>query len=138
MRIPKPFPRNSAYTPFLRRFTDERATDLADTKMLYTNVSARFSGSVWAQDDIVDRVNSVIAEQVADLVTLPPSPLSDAFDHCQLAVLALETTLFRSAVINDWSVLSLKEHVELRRYLRAQEHFLANEARVSGKHDHAH
>ena len=39
MRIPKPFPRNSAYTPFLRRFTDERATDLADTKMLYNNVN---------------------------------------------------------------------------------------------------
>ena len=78
MRVPKPFPRNSAYTPFLRRFTDERATDLADTKMLYNNVTARFSGSVWAQDDIVDRVNSVIAEQVADLVTLPPPPVSEA------------------------------------------------------------
>ena len=120
----------SAYTPFLRRFTDERAADIAEIKALYSTVTARFNASVWANPDIIERVNSAIAEQVTELVTLPPVPVAEAMDRCQIAILSLEKTLFKTPVINDWAVLSLKEQVDLRRFLRAQEHFLANENRV--------
>ena len=122
----------SAYTPFLRRFTDERAADMAETKALYNTVTARFRASIWAKADVIERVNGVVAEQVGELVALPPASLCEAIDRCQLAILASENALFKTAVINDWSVLSLKEQVDLRRYLREQEHFLANDGRISG------
>ncbi len=38
----------STYTPFVRRFTHERARDLADTIELYNRVTAQFKASDWA------------------------------------------------------------------------------------------
>ena len=122
----------SAYTPFLRRFTDERALELAEIKQLYASVTATFRASVWAQQDIVERINGLIAEQVSECVQLPSQSICEAFDRCQQAVLSKEVTLFSTPIINDWNILTLKEQVELRRFLRAQEHFLGHEERVSG------
>ena len=68
----------SAYTPFLRRFTDERALELAEIKQLYASVTAAFKASVWSQEDIVERVSGVIAEQVLELVQLPAQPICEA------------------------------------------------------------
>ena len=130
-KLPKYSP-PSVFTPFLRRFTDERALDLADTQALYRSVTDQFNATVWAAPDIVDRVNSVIAERVSELVTLPPAPICEAIDRCQIELLSLETALFKSAVINDWSALSLREQVDLRRFLRSQQHFLAHQDQVSG------
>ena len=128
-KIPSPFP-SSPYTPFLRRFTDERAADIAETRALYDRVTARFRASVWSQPDIAERVNGAIAEIVTQLTTIPPGPIAEGMDRCQLAILAQETTLFTTPVINNWSTITLKEQVDLSRHLRAQEHFLANEDRV--------
>ena len=75
---------------------------------------------------------SSIAGRVSELVQLPMQPICEAFDRCQRAVLSKELTLFTTPAINDWSILTLKEQVELRRFLRAQEHFLGHEERVSG------
>ena len=122
----------SPFVPFLRRFTDERARDLDDTRALYAEVRAAHARSIWARDDAVERVNAFIVEQLTEIVTLPSSlPLAQAFDRCQQAVLALETAIFSVPHV-DWNtaVLSLKEQVDLRRFLRAQQHFLANEDRV--------
>jgi hypothetical protein len=121
----------SPYTPFLRRFTDERAADLADTKRLYASVIERFRASVWAAPDIIDRVGSIIANNVAEHVDVPEHlPLCQELDTCVDVLLAQEKALFRTASIHDWSTLTLKDQVDLRRFLRAQEHFLANEDRV--------
>jgi hypothetical protein len=120
----------TAYTPFLRRFTDERATDLAEIRALHQRVTASFKASVWGEPDIMQRVQATITEQVAELIALPPTPLVDVIRQCQLDILARERTLFQTPVIHDWSTLSLKEQIDLRRYLRAQEHFLANAERV--------
>ena len=59
-------------------------------------------------------------------------PLGEALDRCQRALLALESTIFSSPEI-DWSraALSLKEQVDLRHFLRAQQHFLANQDRAT-------
>lgn len=46
------------------------------------------------------------------------------------ALLSLETPIFRTADVDRTSHLSLKEQVELRRFLRAQQYFLAHEERV--------
>lgn len=123
----------SPFTPFLRRFTDERARDLSETITLYNEVRAAHLASLWSQEDAIERVNGFVAEWIGKVVNLPDSPvILQALDHCQKAVLALETTIFSFPKI-DWdiAILSLKEQVDLRRFLRAQQHFLANDDRVS-------
>lgn len=127
-----PFVPPSPFRPFLRRFTDERARDLADTIALYNKVRAAHQASVWGKEDAIERVHTYIVERVTEITELPSSTaLLQAFDRCQKEVLALETTIFSSPEI-DWNVatLSLKEQVDLRRFLRAQEHFLGNDERV--------
>jgi hypothetical protein len=128
-----PYQPPSPFTPFLRRFTDERARDLSETKSLYEDVRSAHLASHWSKDDAIERVNGFVADWVGKVVSLPESPtILEAIDQCQKDVLALETTIFTSPKI-DWdiAVLSLKEQVDLRRFLRAQEHFLANDNRVS-------
>src|SRR6185312_7220210 len=119
----------------LRRFTDERARDLSETIALYNEVRTTHLASVWSKDNIIDHVNSVVAENVSNIIDLPNAPiLLQALDKCLTAVLQFETTLFKTAQI-DWDVaaLSIKEQVDLRRFLRAQQHFLANDERVGDR-----
>src|SRR5437868_1298914 len=126
-------PRASVFTPFLRRFTDERARDLRDTIALYNEVHAAHRASIWSKDDAVKRASTFIAERVGETVELPTSlPVLTALDRCSEAVLRLETTLFTFPDIN-WATahLSIKEQVDLRRFLRAQQHFLANDERLA-------
>ncbi len=117
----------------MRRFTDERARDLSETKALYEEVRAAHLASLWSKEDAIGRVNGFVAELVGKVVGLPESKvILEALDRCQKAALALETTIFTSPKVNwDIAVLSLKEQVDLRRFLRAQQHFLANDDRVS-------
>ncbi|WFU32436.1 ATP-binding protein [Bradyrhizobium brasilense] len=77
-------------------------------------------------------MNTYIAQQVGELIDLPSSAeLLKALDRCQQEVLALETTIFSFLEIDLNSAnLSIKEHVGLRRFLRAKEHFLTNDERV--------
>ena len=127
-----PYQPPSPFTPFLRRFTDERARDLSETKALYEEVRAAHLASLWSKEDAIGRVNGFVAELVGKVVGLPESKvILEALDRCQKAALALETTIFTSPKVNwDIAVLSLKEQVDLRRFLR-QQHFLANDDRVS-------
>ena len=128
-----PYQAPSPFTPFLRRFTDERARDLSETKALYNEVRTAHLASLWSHQDAIDRVNSFVVDWVGKVVSLPESTtIGEALDRCQKAVLALETTIFESPKI-DWdiAVFSLKEQVDLRHFLRAQQHFLANDDRVS-------
>lgn len=128
-------PRPSVYTPFLRRFTDERAHDLAETIALYRRVTARYRASLWAEETRLNAVNHVIAEHVVEDVGLPDvQALIEALDNCQRAVLAKEAAIFSSPEIDwDTAILSLHELVDLRRFLRAQEHFLANEEKIASR-----
>jgi hypothetical protein len=128
-----PYQPPSPFTPFLRRFTDERARDLSETIALYNEVHTAHRASIWSQEDAIERVNGFVVEWIGKVVDLPEPPvILQALDRCQKAVLALETTIFTFPEINwDIAVLSLKEQVDLRRFLRAQQHFLANDDRVS-------
>jgi hypothetical protein len=122
----------SVFTPFLRRFTDEVAYDLKESIALYKEVRSEHVSSVWAQSDVVDRINSGCAKIVGDNVTLPSyRPLMEALDRCQLALIGQEKTIFSFPEI-DWSRarLSIKEQVDLNRFLRAKQHFLANQDHV--------
>jgi hypothetical protein len=124
--------RYSVYTPFLRRFTDEPARELSDTIALYHRVRRAHEASEFAHKEIVDQINSHCASAVMEEVTLPEYvPLAEALDRCQSALIAQEATIVSFPEI-DWSRarLSMKEQVDLRRFLRAKEHFLANQNRV--------
>lgn len=127
-----PYTPPSVFSPFLRRFTDERARDLSETATLYEEVRAAHFGSMWGHEDSIARVNTYIAQQVGELIDLPSSAeLLKSLDQCQQEVLALETTIFSFPEIDLNSAnLSIKEHVDLRRFLRAKEHFLTNDERV--------
>ena len=128
-----PYQPPSPYTPFLRRFTDERARDLSDTIALYNRVRGRFLTSSWSRADAIEAISDHLASCILEEVELPEvKGLAAAFDHCQRELLRMETTFFTSPAI-EWPVanLSLKEQVDLRRFLRAQEHFLDNSERVA-------
>lgn len=125
----------SPYTPFLRRFTDEAAVDLAETRALYEEVRAAHHASPWGQTEALERIHAHLVEHIVANVDLPSTnALLKAFDRCQREVLALETTIFSSPEIKwDVAKLSMKEQVDLRRFLRAQQHFLANAERVGDR-----
>ncbi len=124
--------RPSVYVPFARRFTDERARDIAETVELYNRVTKSHRASLWAQTDAIERVSNYIVEQVTSIVDLPTyQPLGPALDKCQRAVLELETTVFSEPKVDFSRPLSLLEQVDLSRHLRALEYFLAHQDRIS-------
>lgn len=125
--------RSSVFTPFLRRFTDERARDLSDTIALYSRVTSQHRASVWSHESAVEKVFDFVADRVSELAETPKSVrVMEALYTCLIESIALETTIFTTVEI-DWNsaVLTLQEQIDLRRFLRAQEYFLANEDKIS-------
>ncbi len=126
-----PFRPASVFTPFFRRFTDEHARELADTLALYREVRRAHASSPWAQSDAIDRLSETVLRDVTSTTDLPKAAVVlDALCKCLKDVLAQETAIFCFPHEVNLSVLSLRERVDLRRFLRAQQHFLANEDRV--------
>jgi hypothetical protein len=107
------------YTPFFRRFTDERARDIAETEALYTSVRARYLSSRYAADDAIRSFVLALAEEPINI------------DLCVLldGILRMEDTIFGFDEVN-LDHISLKEQVDLNRYLRAKDYFFAHEAQV--------
>ena len=83
----------SPFTPFLRRFTDERARDLADTKRLYDEVTARHRASRWSEDNIIDELAMAILGAIDVLV---PECLVPPLYYATVEILKLETPIFAS------------------------------------------
>jgi hypothetical protein len=123
---------HDVFTPFLRRFTDERARSLSETRRLYARVTAAHRASRWGRMGAVAEMSDAIATAVSEIVAVPAyEPLAEALDRCQQELLALETTIFSTPEVDFSKPLSLKEHVDLNRYLRAQEHFLSHQDQAS-------
>jgi hypothetical protein len=123
---------HDVFTPFIRRFTDERARSTAEIRALYNRVTAAHRASEWGGDDALDRTAVAIMEAVAARVDLPEyEPLCEALWTCVCELLAFETTVFSNPAVNFSKPLSLREQVDLNRFLRAQEYFLAHEERIS-------
>jgi hypothetical protein len=122
----------SVYTPFLRRFTDEPARELSETIALYQEVRRAHQQSEFARGNIVELVSNHCCDIVGKLVSVPDYlPLAQALDRFQTALIAQEGTIISFPEI-DWqrARLSMKEQVDLRRFLRAKQHFLGNQDRV--------
>jgi hypothetical protein len=116
----------NVFTPFLRRFTDEQTRDLSDTKALYATGRAAAAASEFAKPDAREEVGNVLWHTVREHV---PEALVGRFCVTIDAILQLEPVIFDMPAINP-AYLSLKENVDLRHFLRAKQHFLANKDRV--------
>ncbi|MBR0960895.1 ATP-binding protein [Bradyrhizobium japonicum] len=127
--------RPSVYSPFLRRFTDEIALDLSETIALYRDVKREHEASTWSAKDIVERIHRHCVEIIEQAAKSPEyQPLCEALDRCQKAIIKQEATLVSFPEIDFGSRrLSMKEMVDLRRFLRAKQHFLSNQDRVFGQ-----
>lgn len=124
--------KDSVFTPFLRRFTDEPARELSETIALHRKLRDQHSRLRYSDPDIYVEMNSEIADVVSSQVTLPDNfAILNALDRLSLEILKLEKTVFEFPAVNwTFAELSMKEQVDLRRFLNAKEHFLANENRV--------
>lgn len=122
-------PRPSAYTPFLRRFTNERARELTDSRYLFEEVSARYKASGWSDQSAIFTLLSDLSIRVDELGGIPDS-IENPFTQFSTALLSLESALFPIEEV-DWNELLLDEQVNLRTQLRAQEFFLAHETQCT-------
>ena len=121
-------PSPSVFTPFFRRFTDERALDIAETRKLFDTVTARHRSSEWADERAIWRLSDFAIE---DLAVELPKEMRQATYHLIKTLLDLEKPIFKSTSSDlDISTLSLKELVDLRRFLRAQQHFLDHDEKT--------
>jgi hypothetical protein len=118
----------STFTPFSRRFTDERARNLKELRALYDEVRRMHCASPYAGENAVVEVVSQIIKSFAGRV---PEALHGPFARTLLDLAHLETTIFEFPEIKwDVAQLSLSQQVDLERYLTAKRHFLTNEARA--------
>lgn len=119
----------SVFTPLFRRFTDERATNLQDTKQLYAEVLALHRASIYSQEDTVYQMGSDLYRKYAEWL---PADVLDALSHLFATITKAETTFFQFPQI-DWDIahLTLKEQVDLRRFLRAKQYFHSHEERMA-------
>ena len=118
----------SAFTPFLRRFTDERARDLQDTRELYGRVHALHRASRYAADHGRTEIGAAVYDACYDHL---PAAAQEPVLNALHAILGLEKTIFECPEIDFGRVhLSLKESVDLRHFLRAKEHFHSHEEKA--------
>ena len=115
----------TAYVPFLRRFTDEREREKADTIRLYRAVTAAFAHSGWSDHDPLDLIFSQVRPQLGHYPTLYANALATLFIH-----LTTDERVFFPIDEPQWDVLTLQEGVEVRALLRAQEYFLVHQQRL--------
>lgn len=121
-------PLPSVFTPFFRRFTDEKALDIKETRTLFAAVTARHRETRWSKAE----VDADFAEVLFELIgTEVPRDLQLPIFTFLVEMLKLEKPIFESPPEDtDVATLSLKELVDLRRFLRSQEHFLDHEDKV--------
>jgi len=118
----------STYTPFARRFTDERARDLSELRALYREVKRLHEASPYSDERAVFQLGADLYSRYAalypDAVMLPLSGVLNILTR-------LETPIFQFPDIR-WDVahLTLKEQVDLNRFLTAKQFFHAHEKRL--------
>src|ERR1700729_1850300 len=95
----------STFTPFSRRFTDERARNLSQLRALYDEVRRMHYASPYADEDAVVNTCGRIVGSFGGL----PDALHGPFSRTLLNLANLETTIFEFPEIKwDVAQLSLK------------------------------
>ena len=119
----------STYTPFLRRFTDERARDLSELRALYREVGALYAASPCSSEGALYDIGTPLYGKFAGM--FPDDAVLTPLAELMRAVTELEAPMFEFPEI-QWDVahLTLKEQVDLNRFLTAKQYFHAHEARL--------
>lgn len=121
----------STFTPFLRRFTDERARDLSELRALYREVRALHHASVFSKDDTVFAVGRTLYAECARHI---PDEVLQWLAGVMEVITRAERPMFEFPEIRwDVAQLTLKEQVDLHRFLTAKRHFHTHEDRVLGE-----
>jgi hypothetical protein len=121
-------PWRNAWTPLSRRFTNERARELAETRELYDAVRARHQASRWATEKAYFTISDAILQFAAERAEIDTRhPLFEPLLSCQFDLLEAEHVIFGFPQSVEWDSLELSEFVELRNFLRAKDRFLSNE-----------
>lgn len=129
-------PIHRVFTPWRRRFTDEHALELKETKDLYFEVKRMHDNSRWGhrlngRHPILAFSEEIFHDVEEDLQEI--NVVSSIMPEIEKLI---NNLIRREAVLDfpeiDWStaVLSMQEGVDLRNFLRAKKHFHANEARA--------
>ncbi|MFI4973123.1 MAG: type IV secretory system conjugative DNA transfer family protein [Caulobacterales bacterium] len=111
------FPNPSAYTPFFRRFSNERARELEEVRDLHAQVKAR-------QDAFKEDIVSV-GKRVYPFYNHLPDDVANQFSFAMFDILKTES-YFGPLPPPDFERMNLKQFVEYRNLLYAKEYFFAN------------
>lgn len=125
-------PRPSVYTPFRRWFGDEGGRELDEFRALYEQVRRAHLASRWHDENMLGETAGQIIRAVRkDLGRSLSEPMVRALADVLIEILMLETHIFMTPTI-DWNKanFSAAEFVELRQFLRRQQHFLDNQERI--------
>ena len=119
----------STFTPFLRRFTDERARDLSELRALYRDVRKLHYASPYCEEDAVFEIGRHLYHWYAG--RFPHDTVLTPLASLMADITRLETPIFEFPEI-QWDVahLTLKEQVDLNRFLTAKQYFHAHESRL--------
>jgi hypothetical protein len=118
----------SVFSPFLRRFTDECARDVKQTRALFAEVGAKFKVSKLSATDARETfAENVFAYSRADY----PESMHDLVLGAIMSILGYEKAIFDFPPASlDPSRLSLNEQLDLTRFLYAKAHALQHEEKV--------
>jgi hypothetical protein len=112
---------DGAFTPFFRRFKDERALELNETRSLYERV----------RDGCGPLSLESVARPIFHKMDLIPRSLERPFWTAICEVLRMESVVFDMPEIRwDVAQLTMQEQVNLRNFLRAKEYFLVHRERT--------
>lgn len=108
---------SSTYTPFFRRFTDEKGRELEETRQLYAWVKARQD----AFEETPESVGKRVYQYLKDL----PDEIERPFLYALHDLMVAETRIWDLPEPN-LERRSMQEYVEYRNLLYAKQHFFAN------------
>ena len=118
-------------TPFGRRFTNEHARSLEETRAIHNAVTQQYQASVWSRPEAVERTSRAVLDIIREELQLPAyPPLFDALDACQQDLLGLETQIFTSIEADLSQPITLRAHMELNTALRERQFFFEHEDEV--------
>jgi GTPase SAR1 family protein len=116
----------TTFIPFLRRFTDEKAVELADVRALYQAVRAK--------EDTLTEDALTVGKRVYPHYNQLPDQISTVFS-CVMYDLLKEEPYLTALPRPAFDRMSLKEFVEYRNLLLAKQYFFANERAVLARLD---
>ncbi|GAA0326182.1 hypothetical protein GCM10009087_40630 [Sphingomonas oligophenolica] len=111
----------STYTPISRRFTNERAREIEETRRLYEYVMT--------QQDAFTQTPSSVAYRVIEFFEFTPEPLKGALTSATYKLIKLERYIWDRPV-PDFHRMSMQEFVEFRNLLYAKQYFFANKDEI--------